>query len=107
MSTQKFFGSYFTFGFKKKYQKVSFYQRFVKEVIKEANKRDLQIVSGTSFGLSTSRIYLTALRAEETVPFVRFAVGTENRYIIEKISEALKAVITRLWRNIYRIYRQF
>jgi cystathionine beta-lyase/cystathionine gamma-synthase len=80
-----FHGSYFTIQFKRKYQTISSYKRFVALVITTAKKYRVDIVSGTSFGLHTTRIYLTAIRSKPTMPFVRIALGTEHRLALEKI----------------------
>lgn len=80
-----FRGSFFAIALQKKYRKVSIYQAFVKQLISEAKKHNLQIVSGTSFGMNTARIYLTATRTDTTEPFIRFSVGIETRYEIEKM----------------------
>ncbi|MEO6508686.1 MAG: PLP-dependent transferase [Patescibacteria group bacterium] len=80
-----FKGSYFVIDFKIKYKKVSEYQRFVKAVLDIAKKEKVSIVGGTSFGLNTTRIYLTAKNSKFGPPFVRVSVGTENRLELEKI----------------------
>jgi len=88
-----FHGSFLTFRFKKQYQNINFYKRFVSKVLREAKKINVQIVSGTSFGMDTTRIYLTAIRATETTPFVRLSIGTETLYEIEKIISILTNVM--------------
>jgi cystathionine beta-lyase/cystathionine gamma-synthase len=93
LKSKSFFGSYFVISLKKRYQKISTYQRFVNAVIKEAKRQRVQIVSGTSFGMNTSRIYLTALRATPTEPFIRFASGTETLSEVEKIQDVLLHVM--------------
>lgn len=80
-----FHGCFFTIVWKEKYQSVPVYNRFLSEILKTAHKRNVDIVGGTSFGLNTTRVYLTALRNKPTKPFVRIAVGTEHRQAIEAI----------------------
>lgn len=89
----RFHGSYFSFVFKKKYQTVSGYQRFIKLILHEAKKRNIQIVSGTSFGMNTSRVYLTALRSGREKPFIRFSVGTETMNEMISIHEVVVAAL--------------
>ena len=82
-----FQGSYFVISFKKPYQKVRVYQRFVKQVIENARKKKVAIVGGTSFGFNTTRIYLTAQNTDYGQPFIRVSLGTENLGKLEKIKE--------------------
>jgi cystathionine beta-lyase/cystathionine gamma-synthase len=91
-----FHGGYCTIQFKPRYQKISVYKRFVKTVIRQAKNERADIVTGTSFGLNSTRIYLTALRSSPTTPFVRIAVGTEHRIAIEKISRVLTASLSQM-----------
>lgn len=91
-----FHGSYFTFFFKSKYATIRIYKKFVSKVLEEAKKQHVQIVGGTSFGMNTSRIYLTAANTKFGKPFVRFSVGTETRIEIEKIKEVLITALQRL-----------
>jgi cystathionine beta-lyase/cystathionine gamma-synthase len=82
-----FHGSYFMIEFKKPYQTIPSYKRFVSSVIAEAKRSHVDIVSGTSFGLNRTRIYLTAVRNKPATPFVRVAVGVEHRIAIENIKQ--------------------
>jgi cystathionine beta-lyase/cystathionine gamma-synthase len=91
-----FNGSFFTFSFKAKYQTITYYKKFVSQVVSEAKKSGVQIVSGTSFGLDTTRIYLTAVRAGKTEPFVRISVGTETLWELEKLKDVFMSALSRL-----------
>jgi cystathionine beta-lyase/cystathionine gamma-synthase len=82
-----FHGSYFMIEFKKPYQTIPSYKRFVSTVIDQAKRSRVDIVSGTSFGLNRTRIYLTAVRSKPTTPFVRVSVGVEHRIAIENITQ--------------------
>ncbi|RPJ06022.1 MAG: PLP-dependent transferase [Spirochaetaceae bacterium] len=82
-------GCYFIVEFKKKKQTVATYKRFISFVLQTAKRQRVDIVAGTSFGLNSTRIYLTALRSRPTIPFVRIAVGTEHRIAIEKVLAVL------------------
>jgi cystathionine beta-lyase/cystathionine gamma-synthase len=61
--------------------------------IAEAAKRGVALVAGSSFGFDTTRIYLTAARAECGQPFVRVAAGTEHRLALEPLAAALAAAV--------------
>lgn len=89
-----FFGSYFTIEFHKK--NISLYTKFINQVISEAKKMKINIVAGTSFGLNTTRIYLTSLRTDCGEPFVRVAVGTENRMQMEVIKDVFQSAIRKI-----------
>jgi len=92
-----FHGSFLAIELKKQYQTIPTYQRFIKSVITIAKKKQIQIVAGTSFGLDTTRVYLTALRSVPTKPFIRVAVGTENRVAIGKIADLFIEVFSRFY----------
>ncbi len=93
--TQKmpFHGSFMSLQFHKDFQKIPIYRQFIKMVIAYARKQNVNIVTGTSFGFNTTRIYLTAVRTDYGTPFVRISVGTENRLQIEKIKDVLLCVL--------------
>lgn len=91
-----FHGSYFTFSWHTEYDKASLYQKFVKAVLTEAKNRKVHLTEGTSFGLPTSRIYVTAKNTKFGKPFVRFAVGTETRQQIEDIKQVLVKAMQNL-----------
>jgi len=92
-SKYSFQGSYFVISFKKPYQKISVYQRFVGEVIKNAKKKKVSINGGTSFGFNTTRVYLTAKNTDFGMPFIRVSVGTENISDLRKLQDVFETVI--------------
>ena len=67
--------------------------RLVELAVAEAAARDVALLGGSSFGFNTSRIYLTAARAECGEPFVRVAAGTEHSVEVETIADALAAAV--------------
>jgi len=81
-----FYGSYFVIEFKRRYQTIPAYKRFIKKLLANARKQHIDLVCGTSFGLNTTRVYLTAVRAKTTQPFLRVSVGTEHKHTIDRIS---------------------
>lgn len=90
-----FQGGFFVLRFKSKYRKISYYDSFIERLILEAKRRGVDIVEGTSFGFSTTRIYVSARYAGIlTEPFVRVAVGTETMDEIQKLAEVFKIVLT-------------
>jgi len=82
-----FTGCYFAVQFKKPYQTIKTYKRFVATVMESSAKHHINMVAGSTFGLNQTRIYLTALRSKPSTPFVRIAVGTEHRIAIEALKE--------------------
>jgi cystathionine beta-lyase/cystathionine gamma-synthase len=82
-------GCYFTIQFKEKYNTVSSFKRFIALTLRIAKKYNTNLVAGTSFGLNTTRIYLTAIRSRPHTPFIRIAVGTEDVTEIEKMQHVL------------------
>lgn len=65
----------------------------IQAAVAETAARGVALHGGSSFGFNTSRIYLTAARAEYGEPFVRIAAGTEHTVDIERLAEALAAAI--------------
>ena len=72
-------------------------RRLVEAAVAEAARRDVRLHAGSSFGFDTTRVYLTAARAECGTPFVRIAAGTEHRIELESLAEALAAAIDALY----------
>lgn len=70
-------------------------QRLVGEAVAEAARRGVALHAGSSFGFDTTRIYLTAARAESGTPFVRIAAGTEHRLEVDVLTDVLAAAIER------------
>lgn len=88
-------GSYFTIKFKKPYATISSYKRFVSLSLAVAKRHNVNLVSGTSFGLNTTRIYLTAIRSKPNTPFIRVAVGTEDTEKIEAVRDLFIETLAR------------
>lgn len=89
-----FQGSFFNISFREK--KIHLYQKFLKLTIEEARKNNINLVAGTSFGLPTTRIYLTSTRSECGEPFVRISVGTENLLQVNILKEVFRKVMDKL-----------
>ncbi len=93
--TFSFSGSFITLKFSEKYSTIPSYKRFIRFVLTKAAKRNISLIAGTSFGLHTTRIYLTAIRSEPTTPFVRISVGTEHFSAMQSIVEILIQAISQ------------
>jgi cystathionine beta-lyase/cystathionine gamma-synthase len=65
----------------------------VEAAVAEAAARGIALLGGSSFGFNTSRIYLTAARAECGEPFVRVAAGTEHSVDLETLADALAVAV--------------
>lgn len=89
IKTLPFTGSFFVIKFTKKYQTVTVYKRFIETVMRLAKRRKVNIVAGSTFGLNQTRVYLTALYSNPSMPFIRVAVGTEHRIAIEAVKNIL------------------
>lgn len=96
-----FLGCFFVIQLKLPYQKIRTYRRFVNIVMDEAKKQKVDITSGTSFGLERTRIYVTASNTDYGKPFLRVAVGTENRLQIEKLMNVFKVSMDRFVKPFY------
>jgi cystathionine beta-lyase/cystathionine gamma-synthase len=67
--------------------------RLVRGAVAEAARRGVRLLAGSSFGFDTTRIYLTAARAEYGIPFVRIAAGTEHRLELDALTDVLATAI--------------
>lgn len=67
--------------------------RVVCEAVAEAARRGIGLLAGSSFGFDTTRIYLTAARAQYGTPFVRIAAGTEHRLELDALTDVLATAI--------------
>lgn len=64
-------------------------QRLIKRIIGKARKEQVQLTSGTSFGMPNSRIYLTARKTEFAQMFLRISVGTEEDGDILRLAKVI------------------
>jgi hypothetical protein len=70
----------------------------VEAAVAEAAARGIALIGGSSFGFNTTRIYLTAARAECGEPFVRVAAGTEHAVDLETLADVLEVAVHRVLR---------
>lgn len=63
-------------------------ERWIERARREAVRRSVHVVHGTSFGFDHTRVYLTAPGPDA---FLRIAPGTEDRLRIESVADALAA----------------
>ncbi|MEY4722804.1 MAG: hypothetical protein RLZZ324_317, partial [Candidatus Parcubacteria bacterium] len=92
-----FHGSTLVLAFRTGFRTVARYQAFVNRVIDLARNARVDLVSGTSFGLDVTRVYLTAVHATDvTRPFVRVSVGTETAAEIEALTDVFISAIDSL-----------
>jgi cystathionine beta-lyase/cystathionine gamma-synthase len=90
-------GAFFALAFKPTHQNVYFYKSFLARIMDEARRQNVQLVAGTSFGLDTTRLYLTALHATRlTSPFLRLSVGTETADEIENIARVFTTILSKV-----------
>ena len=75
-------GSFFKIQIENRY-----INKFIKILLKIARNHNVNIVAGTSFGLNTTRVYLTSIWSKSGKPFLRVSVGTEDYLEIQKIKE--------------------
>jgi len=87
------FSPFITLSMKKKFKKVSLYRRFIAKTLQKAKKQNIQLISGTSFGLDTTRIYLTANNNSDIEPFVRISPGIETYMQMKQIIQVLTSIL--------------
>lgn len=96
-----FHGSFFVLACKSNEPEISLHKTFISVAIDEARRAKINLVSGTSFGFDTTRIYLTALHATEvTKPFMRISVGTESWDEIQSLAQVLIRAIDRASKQV-------
>lgn len=89
-----FHGSSCVIDFTPEHANIKTYKSFMKNILLMAKKDNVQIIAGTSFGLNTTRIYLTALRATTFAqPFLRISVGTETYQEMQAVTQVFKKVM--------------
>lgn len=97
MKDRDFHGAFFVIVLKERYRKTATHMKFLEYAVEEARNRGVELIAGSSFGLSKTRVYITALRATGTTePFLRVSAGTETVFEIEKIIAALIRALERL-----------
>jgi len=93
-NTLRFHGAFLTIKFDRRHQNIRSYKRFLSAVFAQAKKEHINLVGGSSFGFSTTRIYVPASYGHQADPFVRIAIGTEplmiNNKIVEIITQTVK-----------------
>jgi cystathionine beta-lyase/cystathionine gamma-synthase len=88
-----FGGGSVTVSLKPTYRKVKTYKHIVNNVIKAAKNAKIPLVAGSSFGLQTTRIYVTAANAEKGEPFLRISPGTETDGELAPLHSLISKVI--------------
>jgi hypothetical protein len=72
------------------------HRRFVDLLLDQAAELRVPLLAGASFGLDTTRIYLTAATNDLGRPFVRVAAGTEHRLEMERLKLVLGRTVRLL-----------
>lgn len=88
-----FRGGFFALGFRDGHDRTRVHRRFVRAMLDEARRLGVPLVAGASFGLNTTRVYLTASTSDWGRPFVRIAAGTEHRLEVEALERVLSHAI--------------
>jgi len=68
---------------------IAFSREFIEMAMHLAVARSIPICEGTSFGLDTTRLYLTSSTTSHGTPFLRIAAGTEDRLGVDAVAAAL------------------
>lgn len=95
MKNNPFQGSFFNIAFKDKYNSPKFMKQFMDLSIRIARKKGVNLIAGTSFGLNTTRIYLTSLWNKYGQPFLRISAGTENIDKLEQLKLVFKETMEK------------
>ena len=90
----EFSGSFFNIKLKKKFASRNNMKKLVGIIIRQAKKNNIDLIAGTSFGLNTTRIYLTSLWTSYGQPFLRISAGTEDIIQLEKIKKVMKEALS-------------
>lgn len=91
-----FHGGFLSIGFAPGHDTYEMHHRFVKSALYEAERVGVPLAAGASFGLDTTRVYLTASTSELGEPFVRISAGTEHRLGVEALKEVFTAAMLDL-----------
>jgi len=91
-----FHGGFFSIVFKPAHRTLSSYDAFIARIIAEAKKKSVDIIAGTTFGFTTTRIYIPARLTEDIEQaYVRVSAGTETALEIEALVDVFAEVMTR------------
>src|SRR3989338_2750158 len=91
----EFKGSFLNIKFKEQYDNPKYMKKLMDLVIKTGRQKEVNIIGGTSFGLNTTRIYLTSLLTKFGKPFLRVSLGTEDYLTLTKIKAVFGKVIEK------------
>ena len=91
-----FSGSFFNIELIERYNTPLKMNKLIRIIINEAKKQKINITGGTSFGLNTTRIYLTSLWSKFGQPFLRISVGTEDIEEVEKMKAVFENSISKI-----------
>lgn len=101
MKDRSFQGSFFAIEFKPPYTLMPYKKAWLNLAIKEAQRAEVNLIAGSSFGFNTTRIYLTAMHARKNaVPFIRISAGTETLAEIEALAKVFIETSTKLTRRL-------
>lgn len=92
-----FAGAFLLLAFKPEHERASLSQSLLALVIDEARKAGADVNAGSSFGLDTTRVYVTAVHARDLArPFFRISLGTENAAEVATLVGVFTRAIDRL-----------
>ena len=91
LKNRGFSGSFLNLSFKNNNPK--YFKKIISGTIDLAKKEKVNLVAGTSFGLNTTRIYLTSLWTKYGQPFLRISAGTESHADLEKLKIVFKKIL--------------
>ncbi|OGG33000.1 hypothetical protein A3G68_06945 [Candidatus Gottesmanbacteria bacterium RIFCSPLOWO2_12_FULL_42_10] len=91
MKNRGFFGSFLNLSFKNNHP--IYFKKIISRTIDIAKKEKVNLAAGTSFGLNTTRIYLTSLWTKYGQPFLRISAGTETEENLGKLKRVFKKAL--------------
>jgi cystathionine beta-lyase/cystathionine gamma-synthase len=87
-----FAGGFFALEFAPGWDTPEGHAGFIAALMREARRRRVPLIAGASFGFDVTRVYRTAIGANQR-PFVRVAAGTEHALALEKLKDAFAAAL--------------
>ncbi|MGH2821343.1 MAG: PLP-dependent transferase, partial [Actinomycetota bacterium] len=97
-----FTGGFLAIEFAAGFDTIETHRSFLHSLFERARHLHVPLTAGASFGLNTTRAYLTAVTSDHGAPFVRVSPGTEHRLGIEDLKRVLSCALTETARRSER-----
>jgi cystathionine beta-lyase/cystathionine gamma-synthase len=96
MAPASFRGGFFSLELAPRFECDQSRAAFLRLALDEAERRAVPLAAGASFGLNTTRLYVTASNSDPARAFIRVSPGTEHRLQVETLGDAFECALDRM-----------